>query len=64
MMARGNKVNKEWHSSHRMPANPTRQQRLEWHFDHTEKCDCRPVPESLEAEVGRLTAARDSSRAN
>jgi len=58
------KINREWHSIHRMPANPTKQQRLEWHLEHVENCCCRPVPKSLKAEVERQTKVRGGRRAN
>ncbi|OGL34980.1 hypothetical protein A3F65_02220 [Candidatus Saccharibacteria bacterium RIFCSPHIGHO2_12_FULL_47_16b] len=35
------KLNKEWHLSHRMPKNPTPQQRIKWHREHLMHCDCR-----------------------
>lgn len=37
----------EWHISHKMPKNPTFEQRLEWHKEHLKFCSCRPVPASM-----------------
>ena len=34
-----------------MPKNPTREERLEWHMEHQANCSCRPVPDSLAAEI-------------
>ena len=48
------KVNGEWHRSHRMPVNPTRAQRVEWHAEHEKVCGCRPVPPRLVDEVKAL----------
>lgn len=39
------KINKEWHQSHRMPKNPTAEQRINWHREHLNRCACRkPTP--------------------
>ena len=48
------KLNREWHEAHRMPKNPTRSQRLEWHAEHSKHCGCRPVPLSLAADLREL----------
>src|SRR5690606_2753672 len=32
------KVNAEWHNAHKMPTNPTEQQRAEWHYFHAINC--------------------------
>jgi hypothetical protein len=45
------KLNKEWHLAHRMPKNPTPEQRLEWHIKHAQHCQCREIPPSLKAEI-------------
>jgi hypothetical protein len=45
------KINAKWHASHVMPPNPTKEQRVRWHAEHAEMCGCRPVPNSIEAEV-------------
>lgn len=52
-------LNVEWHRTHMMPENPTRQQRVEWHAQHEANCGCRPVPADLAAEVRALK--RDQS---
>lgn len=41
------KTNKSWHEQHRMPKNPTLQQRIDWHLAHARACGCRPIPASL-----------------
>ena len=48
------KLNEEWHEANPMPKNPTRAQRVKWHALHAEACGCRPVPDSLVAEVRAL----------
>ncbi len=57
------RLNAEWHTQHRMPADPTRAQRVEWHAEHALACGCRPVPEALAAEVKALSRKK-SGRAN
>jgi hypothetical protein len=51
------KTNKKWHEANRMPKNPTLEQRIEWHLEHSKNCKCRPIPEKLklEMEKGNIT---------
>jgi len=37
----------DWHRSHKMPKNPTFEERIAWHKEHAKFCSCRPVPESI-----------------
>lgn len=37
----------EWHLSHKMPKNPTTEERVLWHIEHKKMCGCRPIPKSL-----------------
>lgn len=41
------KINKEWHLAHKMPKNPTLDERVEWHIEHAKHCTCREMPESI-----------------
>jgi hypothetical protein len=44
------KLNAKWHGAHRMPKNPTFEQRVAWHADHMAHCACRkPTGTVLEA---------------
>jgi hypothetical protein len=43
------KINKEWHLKHKMPKNPTPEQRIAWHIAHVKHCSCRK-PEGKIAE--------------
>ena len=45
------KINKEWHLEHKMPKNPTIEQRIEWHLEHSANCTCMPIPEKLKEEM-------------
>lgn len=45
------KLNKEWHLGNKMPKNPTKEQRLQWHIEHSQNCHCREMSEKLKAEV-------------
>jgi hypothetical protein len=45
------KLNREWHLAHRMPANATLQQRIDWHIEHQKNSNCRPIPKSILAEI-------------
>jgi hypothetical protein len=46
-------LNKEWHLTHRMPANATLTQRIAWHIAHKKNCSCRDIPEKLKAEMNK-----------
>jgi len=45
------KSNAAWHAKHRMPKNPTVEQRMKWHVTHAKHCGCRPIPPKLAAEL-------------
>lgn len=54
-MKRDMKINKEWHLSHKMPQNPTTEQRIHWHLEHLKNCQCRTdIPEKLKVEMKKL----------
>jgi hypothetical protein len=48
------KMNKEWHLAHKMPKNPTLEQRIKWHTAHAKNCACRPIPDKIKAEIRNL----------
>lgn len=45
------KINAEWHSKHKMPKNPTLDQRVKWHLDHARHCSCRPLEGQVLEEI-------------
>ncbi|MGX1104416.1 MULTISPECIES: hypothetical protein [Bradyrhizobium] len=51
-------LNREWHRAHRMPPRATREQRIKWHVAHAAACACRPVPDSIKADVEKLRKLR------
>jgi hypothetical protein len=53
------KTNRTWHA-HRMPKNPTTQQRIDWHVAHAANYGCRPIPQGVAALI---TAASRSGSA-
>jgi hypothetical protein len=52
------RLNAEWHRLHRMPANPTMDQRIVWHREHAKHCACRPVPKPVLDEIARRARGR------
>ena len=47
-------INAEWHRQHRMPKNPTLEERLHWHLEHMKHCQCRKeIPAGLKAEMNK-----------
>jgi len=55
------KINKEWHLKHRMPKNPTEEQRLEWHRMHAIHCSCREMPAALKKKLEKAGLAKTKS---
>jgi hypothetical protein len=55
-------INAEWHKRHRMPKNPTVEQRIAWHVEHAKQCACRPIPPKLLEQMRSSTPARTKSR--
>lgn len=55
------KINKEWHLKHRMPKNPTKEERIKWHIAHAKHCTCRDVPLSLQQEIDQYLAKHKAS---
>lgn len=45
------KINKQWHVAHKMPKNPTPEQRIQWHSEHIQHCQCYPVSPKLQKEI-------------
>ncbi|MCH6232852.1 hypothetical protein [Cognataquiflexum rubidum] len=46
-------INKEWHEQHKMPKNPTIEQRMAWHLAHSKNCSCRKIDGKLAEEMKR-----------
>ncbi len=44
------KINAEWHLKHKMPKNPTIEERIKWHLEHQKHCSCRKISGKL-AEI-------------
>ncbi len=56
-------INADWHRTHRMPKNPTTEQRIAWHVEHAKACSCRPIPDKLAALIAaRAGGGRPSAR--
>ena len=41
----------QWHLSHKMPKNPTQDQRVVWHVEHAKNCQCRPLGGKILEEI-------------
>ena len=41
------KINKAWHEKHKMPKNPTFEERIKWHLAHQKNCSCREISNKL-----------------
>lgn len=40
-------LNLDWHEAHKMPDNPTLDQRIAWHVEHLQNCKCRDMPDTI-----------------
>jgi hypothetical protein len=45
------KINAKWHIAHKMPKNPTPDQRIKWHLEHAKNCSCRPLHGKILDEI-------------
>ncbi|MFA5025307.1 MAG: hypothetical protein WC503_02280 [Candidatus Shapirobacteria bacterium] len=45
------KINAGWHLANKMPKNPTLNQRVEWHLEHSKNCNCRPLSGKILEEI-------------
>ncbi|WP_229170378.1 hypothetical protein, partial [Bradyrhizobium altum] len=54
-------LNREWHRDHRMPPRASREQRIKWHVAHAAACACRPIPDSIKADVEKLLKLRSKT---
>jgi len=45
------KINGAWHKKNKMPKNATLVQRIKWHIEHHENCNCREIPLSIQKEI-------------
>ena len=52
------KLNREWHLAHKMPKNPSLEERIEWHIEHARYCKCREMPDSIKKAI----AERDKKK--
>lgn len=48
------KINAEWHLAHKMPKNPSEEERMKWHIEHAKLCSCREMPESMKERIKEL----------
>lgn len=44
-------INKEWHLVNKMPKNPTMDQRINWHVEHSKNCNCRALGGKILEEI-------------
>jgi hypothetical protein len=55
------KLNKEWHLQHRMPKNPTMEERIRWHIEHAKHCTCREMPATIKEEIKKRSSKKTSA---
>lgn len=45
------KIDEAWHAKNKMPKNPTIQQRVAWHIDHSKHCKCQEIPPKIKVLI-------------
>jgi len=46
-------INRGWHEQHKMPKNPTIEQRIAWHLAYAKNCSCRKIDGKLAEKMKR-----------
>lgn len=54
-------INREWHLKNKMPKNPTKIQKLEWHINHNKNCNCRKPTEKLLKEINEYLKEKQNN---
>jgi hypothetical protein len=44
-------LNREWHLTHKMPKNPSLEQRIQRHTEHAKHCHCREMSEKIKKMI-------------
>jgi hypothetical protein len=44
-------INVRWHLANRLPKNPTIEQRIKWHLEHSKNCQCRKLGGKILEEI-------------
>lgn len=50
-------INAEWHNAHKMPKNPSVDQRVAWHVEHAKHCACREMTPKIKEMIATHAAA-------
>lgn len=45
------KINKDWHTAHKLPRSATLDERIAWHLKHAAGCGCREIPPTIRLEL-------------
>lgn len=44
-------INREWHQKHKMPKNPSEEEKIKWHIEHAKHCGCRTMPAWIHQKI-------------
>ena len=44
-------MNREWHQAHVLGRGASLEDRIAWHEEHARECRCRPMPDSIAAQI-------------
>jgi len=45
------KLNAVWHKANKMPKNPSLDERVKWHLEHSRNCQCRVLGGKILEEI-------------
>jgi hypothetical protein len=54
-------MNEQWHRDHPLGSGSSLDERVAWHVEHAKACGCRPIPDSVAAEVRARGLGRSRS---
>jgi hypothetical protein len=56
------KIDREWHLTHKMPKNASKDERIAWLLAHARNCGCRKIEGKLAELLRRPIAIRRTAR--
>lgn len=56
------KINASWHLSNKMPKNPSLEERIKWHIEHSQNCKCRPMDPKIVKEIEKRNEVEERKR--
>lgn len=55
-------INKDWHQAHVLGQHASLDDRVTWHTQHVQVCNCHDMPESIKKEIARRATDSEPTR--